>query len=120
MTTVPYFSSEKIADGSWMIRNSFTASTPALCYLVEGERCAVLIDTMMGWGNLAEYCASLTDKPIRLINTHAHGDHTGGNFHFDACWIHHRDIPLFMNSLGMTAEQAEEMRKAAKAREAAG
>jgi len=97
---IPYFLSEEIAEHSWMIRNGFVPYTPALCYLIEGRDRALLIDTMMGWGDLNAYCRTLTDKPITLVNTHAHPDHTGGNFHFDACWIHHLDIPYFQDSLG--------------------
>ncbi len=100
-----YFKSERIADGCYMISNSFTPSTPALCYLVEGDDCALLIDTIMGFGDLKAYCASLTDKPVRVINTHAHFDHFGGNFHFDSCMLHHKDIAFFMGQLGYTGKQ---------------
>lgn len=104
--TVPYFQSKKIAEGSWMISYAFLeGATPMYCYLVEGRDYALLIDTMMGWGNLKTYCATLTDRPILLANTHVHPDHTGGNFHFDACYIHHRDIPYFQASLGYGKEE---------------
>lgn len=108
MGKVPYFSSERIADGSWMIRNAFTAQTPALCYLIEGRDYALLIDTMMGWGNLRAYCETLTDKPIKVANTHAHPDHCGGNCHFDACYIHHRDISDLQEMLGYSREEVYE------------
>ena len=75
---------------------------------------ALLIDTMMGWGNLKTYCETLTSKPIKLVNTHAHPDHTGGNFHFDACYLHPRDIPYFQVSLGYGKEVPyEQARQAA-------
>ena len=110
---IPFFKSEQIADKSWMITNAFTAVVPAFCYLIEGRDYALLIDTIMGWGNLKAYCETLTDKPVRLVNTHAHPDHTGGNFHFDSCYIHHRDILYFQMSLGYSKEipymQAKEM-----------
>ena len=108
---VPYFASEEIADGSRMIRNAFVAQTPALCYLIEGEDYALLIDTMMGWGDLSAYCRTLTDKPVRVVNTHVHPDHTGGNFHFDACWMHWREIPYFQASLGYRKEAVYEQAK---------
>ena len=101
---VPYFRSERIAEGSWMISNAFVPSTPALSYLIEGRDYALLIDTMMGWGDLNAYCRTLTDKPVKLVNTHAHPDHTGGNFHFDSCWLHYRDIPYFQVSQGYKKE----------------
>ena len=106
---VPYFKSEQIADGSWMIRNAFIPENPPMmCYLIEGRDYALLIDTMMGWGDLKAYCETLTDRPIRVVNTHAHPDHTGGNFHFDACYLHPRDIPYFQGSLGYKKQLAYE------------
>lgn len=102
---VPYFAHKKIAENSFLIRYAFTPPNPPLyCYLIEGRDYALLIDTMMGWGNLKAYCETLTEKPILLANTHAHPDHTGGNFHFDACYLHHRDIPYFQASLGYGKE----------------
>lgn len=111
---VPYFHCEKIAEGSWMISNAFMERTAALCYLVEGRDFALLIDTMIGCGNLKAFCQTLTDKPILLANTHAHPDHTGGNYHFDACYMHHRDIAMFQSTpQGDPAEQFEEVRSIA-------
>ena len=110
--TVPYFQSESIAEGSWKISYAFMAEHyPLYCYLIEGRDYALLIDTMMGWGNLKAYCETLTGKRILLANTHVHPDHTGGNFHFDACYIHHRDIPYFQASLGYGRELVMEQAK---------
>ena len=68
-----YFCSEEIAEKSWMIKN--VGHTPAICYLVEGKDYALLIDSIMGIGNLKAFCETLTNKQIRLVNTHAHSDH---------------------------------------------
>jgi glyoxylase-like metal-dependent hydrolase (beta-lactamase superfamily II) len=65
-----------------------------LCYLVEGNTKALLIDSLIGVGNLRAFCRELTDLPITLVNTHGHVDHTGGNFDFDECYIHPNDISL--------------------------
>ena len=98
-SNIPYYSAELIADRSWMIRNSFSPHTEALCYLVEGRDCALLIDSIMGMGQLKAFCETLTAKPIILANTHAHPDHIGGNFFFDSCYMPHRDIALFQESI---------------------
>ncbi|MDR1219320.1 MAG: MBL fold metallo-hydrolase [Treponema sp.] len=65
-----------------------------LCYLVEGNTKALLIDSLLGVGNLRAFCRELTDAPITLVNTHGHVDHIGGNFDFDECYIHPNDIAL--------------------------
>ncbi|MBQ6515264.1 MAG: MBL fold metallo-hydrolase [Clostridia bacterium] len=111
MTAIPYFKAEKIADQSWMIKNAFVEQSCAICYLIEGRDYALLIDSIIGLGNLKAFCETLTDKPIRLVNTHAHSDHVGGSFHFDECWIHHRDIGLFQTCIGVKKEQLFEMAK---------
>ena len=100
-TTVPYYSAELIADRSWMIKNSFSDHSEAFCYLVEGRDAALLIDSILGFGNLKAFCGTLTDKPVMLVNTHAHSDHFGGNFFFDSCYMHHRDIGAFQDSVGV-------------------
>ena len=111
MADIPYFKAEKIADGSWMIRNAFAEQSIAICYLVEGRDYALLIDSIIGLGNLKAFCETLTDKPVKLVNTHAHSDHVGGNFHFDECRMHHRDIGFFQTCVGVKKEQLFEMAK---------
>lgn len=99
MSAETYFKSESIADKTYMISYSFTIKEqPMYCYLIEGEERAMLIDTMMGFGDIKAYCETLTDKPIMVVNTHGHIDHIGGNFRFDACFMHYKDIPLFYSS----------------------
>ena len=104
---ITYFCSEEIAEKSWMIKN-IGGSTPAICYLVEGKDYALLIDSIIGIGNLKAYCETLTTKPVRVVNTHAHSDHVGGNFHFDHCFLHHRDIAFFYNCVGLKKENVFE------------
>ena len=108
---IPYYKAEEIAEKSWMIQNAHTESSYALCYLVEGDDYALLIDSILGMGNLKAFCETLTDKPIRLVNTHAHSDHFGGNFFFDRCWLHHKDIGFFQQGIGIKKEQVVEMAK---------
>ena len=106
MASIKFFEAEEIAPKSWKIRDVFVdESDPYYCYLVQGKDYALLIDTMMGFGNLHEFCKTLTDKPIKLVNTHAHWDHIGGNFNFDEFYIHHREIELFQESLAYTKQQ---------------
>ncbi|MBE0659443.1 MAG: MBL fold metallo-hydrolase [Bryobacteraceae bacterium] len=46
-------------------------------YLVEGENKAVLIDAGTKIADLDKIVASITKKPVMLVATHAHPDHTG-------------------------------------------
>jgi glyoxylase-like metal-dependent hydrolase (beta-lactamase superfamily II) len=108
---IPFYKAEEIAEKSWMIQDAHTESSYAFCYLVEGDDYALLIDSILGMGNLKAFCETLTDKPIRLVNTHAHSDHFGGNFFFDHCWLHHKDIGFFQQCIGIKKEQVVEMAK---------
>jgi glyoxylase-like metal-dependent hydrolase (beta-lactamase superfamily II) len=58
--------------------------------LVVGRDRALLIDTGMGVGDIRELIESLTDRPITVVNSHAHWDHVGGNHRFAdrEIWIH--------------------------------
>jgi len=106
MADIPFFKAEIIADKSWQISQAFTKPSPTVyCYLVEGRDYALLIDSMMGFGILRDFCKTLTAKPIKLVNTHAHWDHIGGNIHFASCYIHHREIPILQEAVGYTKEQ---------------
>lgn len=91
-----FFSAEELMPGVWQITNIFDshARMDTFCYLIEGSERAMLIDTMFGYGDLRAFCRSITDLPVILVNTHYHGDHAGGNFDFDECYLHALDIPF--------------------------
>lgn len=57
-------------------------------YLVVGTERAVLIDTGMGVGDMRALVSDLTDRPVTVINSHAHWDHVGGNRAFTEILIH--------------------------------
>lgn len=64
----------KIDDKTWRIEDSGVRF-----FLLEGNECAMMIDTGMNTPNAREIGEGLTDKPIKLINTHADPDHISGN-----------------------------------------
>ncbi len=55
----------------------------ALCYLVEGEERAVLIDAGTGIGDITQVLDDLTDLPVSVVLTHEHYDHIGQAYRFD-------------------------------------
>lgn len=63
--------------------------------LIEGEDRAVLLDTGFGIGNLREVVEGLTDKPITVYLTHAHGDHISGVGWWDEAYLNEDDFHLF-------------------------
>ncbi|TEU10910.1 MBL fold metallo-hydrolase [Candidatus Bathyarchaeota archaeon] len=54
-----------------------------ISYLVQGEERAALVDTGNGIGDIKGLVEELTDLPVTVVNTHAHGDHIGMNHAFE-------------------------------------
>ena len=53
------------------------------CYLLCGEKYAILIDTGLGVSNIRTIVDSLTKLPVMTVTTHVHWDHIGGHKYFD-------------------------------------
>lgn len=90
----------QLADGVW----SFLARSPgqggdARSYLVCGTQKALLIDTGFGIGDLSALCKQFTQLPLEVVNTHFHGDHTGGNAQFPFVWIGKPDAERLTQSI---------------------
>jgi glyoxylase-like metal-dependent hydrolase (beta-lactamase superfamily II) len=71
-------------------------------YLIEGDDRALLLDTGTGAGDMRALVESLTDKPVFLVNSHAHWDHIGCNRQFNERWIHEAeaDAPTLVDGVG--------------------
>lgn len=71
-------------------------------YLVEGRDRALLIDAGTNIKDLGKIVASITDKPVTLVATHVHPDHTGPSINsFPEIYINPGDkelIPEFMGN----------------------
>ncbi len=85
-----FFTKKLIAANSWAI----SGAANDLMYLIVGKSRAMLVDTGMGIGNLAEFIRELTVLPLIVVNTHGHPDHAGGNSQFEEVWIHPQDTAI--------------------------
>jgi len=75
------------------------------CLLFIGDNRALLVDTGFGQsGSLKSVVESLTDKPIILVNTHADGDHIGGNSEFGPANMHPAEMPHYFKNAKDGAE----------------
>jgi glyoxylase-like metal-dependent hydrolase (beta-lactamase superfamily II) len=83
-------------------------------YLISGSSEAVLFDTGMGISDIKTIVTGLTDLPIRVVNSHHHFDHIGGNQLFSGGAIHETGAELVQQAippewLEMAMEYIEEM-----------
>lgn len=58
------------------------------CYLLCGQKRAILIDTGLGISNIKKMVDDLTDLPVMVVTTHVHWDHIGGHQYFDNIAVH--------------------------------
>ncbi|MCD8146012.1 MAG: MBL fold metallo-hydrolase [Clostridiales bacterium] len=79
-----HFRTEKVTD---RITRIYAVCTE-LCYLVEGDDRAALIDTGSGLGSLRAVVNQLTDKPLIVLLTHGHTDHAMGSGEFTDCDVY--------------------------------
>jgi glyoxylase-like metal-dependent hydrolase (beta-lactamase superfamily II) len=69
-------------------------------HLVVGADRAILIDTGMGVGDLRAVVDDLTDRPIAVVNSHAHWDHIGANWRFAEIAIHRSEADRLPRGVG--------------------
>ena len=84
--------------------------TGVCCYLLIGTQRACLLDTCNGIGNIRKYTETLTDKPMFVILTHGHFDHSGGAGLFDEVYMSPIDIPVLAKNTDIDFRVAESNR----------
>lgn len=77
--------------GVWAIEEGGVRS-----FLIDGGEEALLIDTGFGRGDLKAFLSTLTRGEIRLVNTHADGDHLGCNHQFAQAFMHPAEFDRYL------------------------
>lgn len=78
-----WFEVYEIEPGVWAIYEPFQWQE-VISYLIVGAESAILFDTGNGIGDIRRVVEQLTDRPVRVLNSHSHFDHVGGNHQFEA------------------------------------
>ena len=78
----------EISEGLWRLSEFDMVN----CYLVEGSESACLIDAGAGIADIAAVVKTLTQKPLKVLITHAHEDHLGGGVWFPEVYVHPADF----------------------------
>jgi hydroxyacylglutathione hydrolase len=61
-------------------------------YVIEGKDSALLVDTGLGVADLSACVKKITSKPLIVVNTHGHPDHSGANYQFDKVYMNAADF----------------------------
>ena len=103
-----YFTVYKYSDKLYQIKDKLGS----LIDLVIGENKALVFDTGYGIGDLKKEIEAITSKPLIVLNSHGHMDHSCGNYQFEKIYIHKKDIPLLKkhNSLKWRIRNVESAR----------
>ncbi len=83
-----------IGKNRWIIQ---TAENNTM-YLVEGTKKALLIDTGNKCNQFDSIVRLITKKPLEVVLTHGHSDHTGNIDAFDEIYLHRADTVLLDKS----------------------
>lgn len=86
-----FFEVTEIAENIYQIYESAGVNST----LIVGKCRALLIDTGYGFANIKEVVESITDLPLRVVNTHGHTDHVGGNRFFRRVWMNPSDKDIY-------------------------
>jgi glyoxylase-like metal-dependent hydrolase (beta-lactamase superfamily II) len=85
-----WFDVRPLADGVFLIAEPGHVNS----FLIVGEERAVLLDTGLGVADIRSVAEGLAGKPLSVVNSHHHFDHTGGNRLFDEVAIHRAGAEL--------------------------
>jgi glyoxylase-like metal-dependent hydrolase (beta-lactamase superfamily II) len=93
-----WFEVYEVETDVWAIYEPFQWQE-VVSYLIIGSDSALLFDTGNGIGNIRAIVDQLTDKPVRVLNSHSHFDHIGGNYQFKKIMSPSTEFSI-ANSLG--------------------
>lgn len=89
------YTSELLSEGVWCITQGHVRM-----FLIEGKEQALLFDTGNPGGELAAYLGKLSQKPLTVVLSHAHGDHTGAAGQFPFVYLHPADFVMLPADIG--------------------
>ncbi len=87
-----WYQTQRIRDDLYCITEPhYTWENRANLWLIKGRDADLLIDTGLGVSSLKLYLADLLDKPLKVVASHVHFDHSGGCHEFDQVYIHQNE-----------------------------
>lgn len=103
-----WFTIEKL-DAATYIISEYRHWEETHCYLLNGNRQSLLIDTGLGIANIYDEVVKLTDKPIAAVATHIHWDHIGGHKYYPDFYAHAAELDWLNGKFPLSLETVKEM-----------
>ena len=88
-----WFTHDRVSDDLYRITEPhYNWFNRANIWLVRGRDADMLIDTGLGVSSLKLYLSDLLDKPLKVVASHVHFDHSGNCHEFDDVFIHENEL----------------------------
>jgi hydroxyacylglutathione hydrolase len=81
----------KLEKDMWVVETSDKTTM----YIIEGTKAALLIDTGTKCDQLDSIVRLITQKPLKVVITHFHPDHSGNIYQFKEIYLHPADTVLY-------------------------
>jgi len=87
-----WFATQRVRDDLYCISEPhYSWENRANIWLIRGRDADLLLDTGLGVSSLKLYLADLLDKPLKVVASHVHFDHSGGCHEFEQVYIHQNE-----------------------------
>ncbi len=103
-----WFTIDKIDNETYII-SEYRHWEETHCYLLNGSKNSLLIDTGLGICNIYDEVIKLTNKPIIAVATHIHWDHIGGHEYFPDFYAHQEELNWLQGEFPLTMAQIKDM-----------
>lgn len=103
-----WFTIDKIDENTYII-SEYRHWEETHCYLLNGAKKSLLIDTGLGICNIYDEVVKLTDKPVIAAATHIHWDHIGGHGYFPEFYAHGEEVNWLNGEFPLSAETVRNM-----------
>lgn len=98
-----WFTIDKIDDNTFAI-SEYKHWEETHCYLLNGTKRSLLIDTGLGICNISDIISDLTDRPVTAVATHIHWDHIGGHKYYPDFYAHEAELNWLNGEFPQTLE----------------
>ncbi len=103
-----WFTIDKIDNETYII-SEYRHWEETHCYLLNGSKNSLLIDTGLGICNIYDEVVKLANKPIIAVATHIHWDHIGGHEYFPDFYAHQEELNWLQGEFPLSMAQIKDM-----------